>query len=1399
MDVRLKAVSVACCIAVLAATSLTAPVLAKSAGTVNEADGKKRYIVILQDPPLATYDGQIIHTPERDIDTMRLSATSNRMTGARKLNVRAPASKKYLKFLDERFENFRGESTLRLGRQIKPTHRYRNAVNGFATELSESEVEALRDMPGVRSVLFDEVHKLETDSGPNWLGADRIYDGSAGPFSPSGGENIVVGIIDSGVNWDHNSFVDPGEGGSPGYDHVNPYVFQKGLCSKGTVLCNDKLVGVYDFVEDDSSTDEIEESTDGKDNSGHGSHVASIAVGNPLNVTLNGVPTVVAGVAPNANIISYRVCFIGDPVDQDDDGCQTSAIFSAIEQAIEDEVDVVNYSIGSDEADPWRNGTTSLAFLNLRAAGIFVATSAGNAGPNSGTIGSPANAPWITAVGNATHDRVFASAVENLSGGDTPPPNFLIGASFTDGIGVRRIVHAKDFGNALCGIGEPQSEPDCAGNTGVSNPFGPGTFNGEIVVCDRGTYGRVEKGKNLQLSGAGGYILANTEASNLELGDTVVADDHCLPATHLNLDDGEKLRAWLGSGTTHQGSLSGFSIVHIDEAGDQVAHSSSRGPGLPPIQNVLKPDLIAPGTEILGASSVDNNFAFLTGTSMSSPHVAGGAALLKSVHPDWTPSMIASVVLMTATPELAIDTDGSAATTFERGAGRPRLDQAVNAGLYLNETESDFLAADPGIGGNPRDLNLPGLVDTACRNNCVFQRTVTDLVGGATWSSSATGFVDGVSATVSPADFTLSNNASRELTITIDLSQSELVGAWVYGEVRLSSIGLPDAVFPVAVFADGGDLPFEWKINTNDTSGWQEFELSGLAAMPDATFTSGGLVEPTRTVMQLSQDPTDDDPYDGGEGVMTILQTVPAGSLWLHTQVLPSTSADIDLFVGLDTNGDGKAQESEELCTSTSPTNIEFCDLFTPAAGQYWVLVQNWEATNVQDSVTLKSAVVSNDTASPLSASGSGIVPMNASQKIRVSWDDVSAIPGKELMGAVGIGTRRETPNNIGIIPVSFTKTGVAQPETLVLMNGIDRGLTIGAGGTHDRMFFDIPPGTDTFTVSTSENTGQSSALQMELYRVGFDSAFTDAPFVAAADTSGTPLASASGSADNGPSVTVTGANAVPGRWFAVLKNTGSASADIQIRADISFSGTPVPLRSGLWQATSRPDLNQGYDYSATGGYRAFLWYTYDDDGNPAWYLASGPEPAGNIWVAELLRFTNDGTLQQSTPVGHVSITLLAEDDSIFSFVLFGENGSDRERPSLPPVCPVFDGTQRSYNGLWSRTAEGVGGATVVVNDVSQAFVHYIYDGSGRPVWLIGAPNPQSATSREAPLLQFKGFCAACSEQAITIETVGLFTRDFTSESSMTWNLDYVLNPPLSGSVDRSDDTIKLTAPVACQ
>jgi len=154
----------------------------------------------------------------------------------------------------------------------------------------------------------------------------------------------------------------------------------------------------------------------------------------------------------------------------------------------------------------------------------------------------------VIAVGNATHNTIYGSVVSDLAGGASPPPADLIGASLTGGIGQRTIVHARDYGNALCGIGEAELEARCEDNEGLSNPWGgEKPFNGEIVVCDRGTYGRVEKGKNVLLAGAGGYILANAS----EQGESVVADDHCLPATHLGKEEGDELREWLATGSGH--------------------------------------------------------------------------------------------------------------------------------------------------------------------------------------------------------------------------------------------------------------------------------------------------------------------------------------------------------------------------------------------------------------------------------------------------------------------------------------------------------------------------------------------------------------------------------------------------------------------------------------------------------------------------------------------------------------------------------------------------------------------------------------------------------------------------------------------------------------------------------
>lgn len=1369
-------------------------------GVAKSPDGRKdggqpqRYIILLEDAPLARHMAQ-----QRRAELQAAGREDKGLDdfgAAWKLDVHAPAAQAYLQRLDERFAEFRANARARVGRDIPPVHRYRHSLNGLSAHLSEAEAKQLSKLPGVISVERDRVHRLHTDAGPPWIGADEIWNGAG--FIPEGaGEGVVVGVIDSGINWEHASFDDPGEGspipGGP-YDHENPFPAQLGLCSEASVDCNDKLVGVYDFVEDDPGTDEEEENNMGRDNSGHGSHVASIAVGNPQTVSFGGNPINISGVAFNANLVSYRVCYIGDPDDPDDDGCQGSAILAAIDQAVADGVDVINYSIGSGAFSPWTPGSSAAAFLNAYEAGIFVATSAGNQGPAFGSIGSPANAPWITAVGSATHDRLFASILKTTSGGNTPPPGDLIGTSFTtQGVSLTKIVHAKDFGNALCGTGTAELEPTCEDNTGASNPFPPGTFNGEIVVCDRGTYGRIEKGKNVLLAGAGGYVLANTAAQ----GEDVTADSHCLPSTHLGQEDGDALRAWLDGGSGHQGSITGFTILNDADVADRLSDFSSRGPNLPPVQDILKPDLIAPGDLIVGASDEVNRFRVLSGTSMASPHVAGGAALLKSVRPSWTPSMITSALLLTATDELAKNEFGDPADRFEAGHGRPRLGEAAMAGIFLRETADNFRNANPNEDGNPRNLNLPSLTDNNCADSCSFTRTFRSLVNTSrTWEASAVGFPEGVEVTISPQSFPLSGNGSQQVTVEVDLVGSDLIGQWVSGKIRLSAVNMPDAVLPVTVFASAGDLPLQWDIATNKDGGSEFFTLSGLSELPGATYRAGGLVRPQTTEVGLVEDPTWEDPFDGGQGVFTLLHEVPAGALWLHSETLASESEDLDLFVGLDSNGDGQAQESELVCASTSPIDLELCDIFNPTPGTWWVLVQNWEdgfetGTHEQQ-VTLVSGVVGTGASSNLVATGPGIVPGGSAFDVRVAWRDVSATRNTTLLGAVGIGSTQDNPNNVGVIPVYFERTGIDEPATTVLHNGIERRFALAGETTHDKVFIDVPQDVDSLTVDVRGASGsQNNNLSLELHHMDFDDAFAAAPFAADLPGSSSPVGSASGSGGQGPSVTVTGHTLAPGRWYVVVTNNASGAASVRVTARIESSGTPIGFQPGLWQPGSRPNIRQGFEYNISGGARAVLWYTYDEQFTPTWYLAAEDHQPGNVWTASIRRFINDGDSQVETRVGRLSMTVLGQKDLVFSWSLFGESGSDRMFPTTPQTCP----NGSSYTGIWYPGFDGIGGASVVVDASNQAQIHYLYDDFGIPAWLLAAAEN---TAEEFELLQFLGFCPTCLDTGTDFDTVGVLTRSFSSETQGSWTLDYIMDPPLSGVVQRSNDVVKITDRMDC-
>ena len=267
--------------------------------------GRALYVILFDQPPLAEWYALGGAGPGPNLQPAQ--AGDKYKAGSRgRLDVQAAKSQAYVHQLDQNYQQFREQVRVLLGRDLKPVYRYRNALNGFAVNITLEEADQIAVMPGVKLVRRDEIHKLETDAGPAWIGADAIWNGLSG-MPEARGEGVIVAVIDSGINWKHDAFKDLGEGGvSSAHDHHNPLGpgIYLGLCDLEEVLCNDKLIGVYDFVTDLESTESVEQSSDGFDYDGHGSHVASIAVGNTSTALFSFGLTTLSGVAPHDSLIT---------------------------------------------------------------------------------------------------------------------------------------------------------------------------------------------------------------------------------------------------------------------------------------------------------------------------------------------------------------------------------------------------------------------------------------------------------------------------------------------------------------------------------------------------------------------------------------------------------------------------------------------------------------------------------------------------------------------------------------------------------------------------------------------------------------------------------------------------------------------------------------------------------------------------------------------------------------------------------------------------------------------------------------------------------------------------------------------------------------------------------------
>lgn len=1127
--------------------------------SVKNASGPTRFILTLEDTSLASYDGSI--------DGFK--ATSPIVTGAVKLDVKSPDSKKYLDYLSEKQSETIKNIGSAISRDFKVVAQYSVTLNALAVELEPDELMTVAaEVPGIVKVEREKIQHLDTDVGPTFIGAPGIWEDAT---NDSKGEGIVVGIIDSGINFDHPSFAAIGP--VDGYHHVNPLGegVYLGVCAPGyvntkddlTYVCNDKLIGAYSFV----NTDPTYEKYSPEDSGGHGSHTASTVAGNTV-VAEMIKPTktetqTISGVAPHANIIAYDVCV----EDAGDGGCPGTAILSAIEQATIDQVDVINFSISGGE-DPY-NDAAELAFLNATNAGIFVSTSAGNNGPDPETTGH--RSPWLMSTAASTHNRAYPNGLIEMTGGDSTPPVDIIGKGFTSGLASSPIVYAGDYGNALCYM---------ASEGGV---WVDGTdFTGKIVVCDRGDTARVDKAKAVLEKGAAGYVLANNEAS----ADALVGDAYVIPGVHISYTDGLLLKAWLASGTGHMASIQGATRNTDASNGNVMADFSSRGPN--GTIDILKPDVTAPGVDIWAAvnSPVPGEgvpeYDFYSGTSMSSPHTAGAAALLSAVHPDWTPAEIKSALMLTAVnPGIRKEDNVTSGDVFDFGAGLIQVNLAANAGLIMNETKTDFDAANPADGGNPQTLNLASVYSSLCLAECSWSRTVKNPLAVATsWSTSVVE-PDGVTISVSPASFDLAAGAEQVLTITANV-EAATIGGWYFGDIQFVEDGAlaPDSHIPLAVNPSAGIVPDKVTINTRRDAGSQL--IAGLQSIEitELTTESFGLAQATLEDFSLYQDPTNSDPYDDDSQVQLSSFVVPEGAQRFVAEIIATTSPDIDLFLLVD-EGAGYY----EIARSATGTAFEYIDVMDPPAGDYLVVTQNWQASSagVADDITLSVGIVDAD-AGNMWFTGPSSVAKGDLFDLRLYWDDPDITAGDRWYGVFTLGSDGANPGNIATIPVDLKRYGDDVTKTADLEHAAKGSIV-------------------TYTITVEPNvTGE------DLYYTLEDTIPAGMEFVPESLTGGAVL--------NGNKITWTGV--MEGKpYYAITTNASDPMCDTGFGGYIDLAGFSIYPQSGITGDTQA--------WSAFSGQNPFVFFgkeykgvSFTDDGFLVFDVANN-YPGTAPWTPQLL------------------------------------------------------------------------------------------------------------------------------------------------------------------------------------
>ncbi len=962
-----------------------APAASKSAVPGN-------YIVQMINEPVLSYTG--------GVPGYRSTATHGT-----KINPNSPSVVSYASFL----VNTHNQALAAVGGE--KLYSYVFTFNGFAAKMTVDEVAAMKQQPGVLSVTPDEVHFADTVTTPTFLGLTApggLWEQVGGV--QMAGAGVIVGIIDSGI-WPENlSFAK-----TPALVE-RPFMRWYGTCATGedwtTDLCNGKIIGARFYNAGwggDAGIDASRpwEFNSPRDYNGHGSHTASTSAGN------NGVDALlpdgtslglISGMAPQARIAVYKALW------STEDGSTASGtsadLVAAIDQAVADGVDVINYSISGSQTsfvDP-----VELAFGKAARAGVFVAASAGNSGPTASTVAH--NSPWLTTVAAGTHDRFYQGTI-TLGNGVT-----YTGASLGAGTNVLPVILSTAAG--LPGA-DATALRLCFSSSWWGEPvLDPALVAGKIVVCDRGTSDRVDKSLAVKEAGGLGMILTNTSAN------TINADLHSVSTVHVDHVAGAAIKAYVSGDAAPTAQLSPGVIVMGSLAPD-VASFSSRGPARAGAGDLLKPDIMAPGVDVLAAVSPASaeglNYNFYSGTSMSSPHIAGIAALLKNAHPEWSVMAMKSAMMTTASQTR---NDGTAipGNPFGYGAGQVVPNSAVDPGLVYDSNWRDWAGFLCGVGQlvdarcplvklDPSDLNYASIAIGALAGNQTVTRRVKNVSPVTeTYTASTTGLA-GLTVEVTPATLTLKPQETKSFTVKFTRVDAALntyaFGSLVWtgdmGHVVTSQVALRPVALaaPAQVSGDGSDISYDVTFGYDGA-----FLAEARGLVPALTFA--GAVNTNEALA-----------YD---------VVVPAGTTYARFSLFnantdPASDLDLEVYRG-----------STLVGSSGGGTSDEEVNLLNPTAATYTVYVVGY-ATADPTNFTLFAWVLGSTAAGNMTVSAPATAVTGATEAITLSFTGLA--PATKYLGSVAYSGVAGMPNptivRVDTLAAGDTAAGI--PETYL---GVD-------------------------------------------------------------------------------------------------------------------------------------------------------------------------------------------------------------------------------------------------------------------------------------------------------------------------------------------------------------------------